>query len=385
MFCVSLLLGLTSIAVAEAPEIRDSRPSTKFRVYVGTYTNTKSQGIYQLELDTVAGSLTAKGLAGATENPSFLAIHPNHRFVYAVNEISNFEGRSAGSVTGFSIDPSAGTLAQFSRQSTRGAGPCHLSVVRDGKVLLVANYGGGSVVALPLGGDGRMEPVASFIQHEGSSANPARQKEPHAHSINIDLAQRFVVAADLGLDRVFVNTLDTATARLAPNAPPFVKLTPGSGPRHFAFHPDQRHAYVINEMKSTVVTFDYDANHGVLTERQTISTVPDDYKGSNSTAEVQVHPSGKFLYGSNRGHDSIAVFTIEPATGQLTAMGQVATRGKTPRNFGIDPTGRFLIAENQDSDSLVLFRINPTSGGLTSTGPIVEVPSPVCVKFLPID
>ena len=382
MICSTLLLGLASIGFFEPPP--ETAP-TKFRVYVGTYSGAKSQGIYQLELNTETGKVTSKGLAGQAENPSFLAIHPGRTFLYAVNEISNYEGKSAGSVTGFAIDPKTGRLDRVNQQSTQGAGPCHLSVDRSGKVLLVANYGGGSVAAFPLSESGQIAPASTFIQHEGTSVDPARQKEPHAHSINLDPAQRFVVAADLGLDRVFVYTLDTATGKLSPNSPAAAKVTAGSGPRHFAFHPDQKHAYVINEMKSTVTGFDYNAEQGILTEQQTISTLPEDFKGSSSTAEVQVHPSGKFLYGSNRGHDSIAVFAIEPGTGKLTAKGQVLTGGKTPRNFGIDPTGKFLLAENQDSDTIVVFRIDPATGALTPTGQSIEVPSPVCVKFVPID
>ncbi len=385
MFGIVLILVTAFPGFTEPPAPRDGQAATKFRVYVGTYTNAKSKGIYLLELDTETGKLTSKGLAAESESPSFLAIHPNKKFLYAVNEVSNFEGKSAGSVTGFSIDPKTGMLTRIARQSTLGAGPCHLSIVRDGKVLLVANYGGGSIAALPLRDDGGIEPAASFIQHEGTSVDPARQKEPHAHSINIDLTQRFVVAADLGLDRVFVYSLDTKNAKLAPNTPSAATVAPGSGPRHFAFHPDQTHAYVINEMKSTVTTFDYDSDKGVLTETQTTSTLPDGFTGTSYTAEVQVHPSGKYLYGSNRGHDSIAVFAIEPKTGKLTSKGQVPTGGKTPRNFGIDPTGRFLLAENQDSDSIVVFRIDPETGGLTPTGQSVSVPFPVCVKFLPID
>ena len=382
MTSIVLLLGLLLPGFAE-PGI--GVQAGKFRVYVGTYTGPKSRGIYLLELDASTGTLTSKGIAAEADNPSFLAIDPSKRFLYAVNEISNFEGTSAGSVTAFSIDSKTGLLTQINRQSTRGAGPCHLSVVRDGKVLLVANYGGGSVAAFPLRTDGSVGPASSFIQHEGASVDPGRQKEPHAHSIQIDRNERFVVAADLGLDRVFVYRLKTEPVELSPNAPPFARIAPGSGPRHFAFHPDRTHAYVINELKSTVTAFGYDSERGALTEFQTISTLPEGFTGSSYTADIHIHPSGKFLYGSNRGHDSIAVFLVDPVTGRLTAKGQVPTEGKTPRNFAIDPTGRFLLAENQDSDSIVVFQIDPKSGVLTPTGQSVTVPSPVCVKFVPID
>jgi 6-phosphogluconolactonase len=385
MFAMTLLIGSLLPSFTEATPLSKAEAATHFRVYVGTYTNKESKGIYLLELDTTTGKLESKGLAAESNSPSFLAIHPNKKFLYSVNEVSDFKGKSAGAVTSYSIDPKTGKLTQLNQQSTGGSGPCHLSVVRDGKVLVVANYGGGSVAALPINEDGTLAPFGSFIQHEGSSVNPGRQKEPHAHSINIDLDQKYVVAADLGLDKVLVYKLETEGAKLSPSDPAFAKVEAGSGPRHFAFHPDKKHAYVINEIKSTVTVFDYNGHHGILTPTQTISTLPNDFKGASYTAEVVVHPSGKFVYGSNRGHDSIAVFQVDSATGKLTAKGQVKTGGKTPRNFAIDPTGQFLLAENQDSGTIVPFRIDQETGTLTPTGASIKVPMPVCVKFLPID
>lgn len=351
-------------------------------VFVGTYTGGKSRGIYRLEFDPGAGTLSAPTLAAESENPSFLALHPSGRFLYAVNEVAAFGGRPGGGVTAFALDPRAGTLAKLNEESTVGAGPCHLTVDRTGKALLVANYGGGSVVALPIGEDGRVGKASSFFQHEGSGQNQTRQTEPHAHSINVDAGNRFAVAADLGLDKVFVYRIDPGRAALTPNDPPFVKVPPGSGPRHFAFHPDGVHAYVINELRSTVTAFDYDPARGVLTERETVRTVPRVFRGESHTAEVQVHPSGKFLYGSNRGSDTIAVFAIDHGNG-LKWLGAEPTGGMTPRNFGIDPAGRFLLAANQDSDSIVVFRIDPATGALAPTGQKVEAPKPVCVKFVP--
>jgi 6-phosphogluconolactonase len=249
----------------------------------------------------------------------------------------------------------------------------------------VANYGGGSVACLPVDAAGRLEPASSFLQHEGSGADPKRQAGPHAHSINLDAANRFAIAADLGLDKLFIDRFDAAKGTLTPNDPPFARVAPGSGPRHFAFHPDGRHGYVINEMACTVTAFDYDPERGALSEIQTISTLPEGTRGSNlSTAEVQVHPSGRFLYGSNRGHNTIAIFAIDAATGRLRPVGHQPTQGKTPRNFGIDPTGRYLLAANQDSGTVVVFRINPQTGQLEPTGQVAEVPKPVCVKFVPI-
>jgi 6-phosphogluconolactonase len=256
-------------------------------------------------------------------------------------------------------------------------------LIRPAKNLLVANYDGGSVAVLPIQTDGKLSPLSSFIQHHGTSVDKSRQEGPHAHSINLDAANHFAAVADLGLDKVLIYRFDAEDGKLAPNSPPSVSVKPGSGPRHFAFHPTGRYAYVINEMKSTVTAFSYDAKSGTLKELQTISTIPEQFKDETSTAEVQVHPSGKFLYGSNRGHDSIAVFKIDESTGMLTAVDRTPTQGKTPRNFGIDPSGNFLLAANQDSDTVVVFRIDTQTGKLTPTGQKLEAPRPVCVKFVP--
>jgi 6-phosphogluconolactonase len=354
------------------------------RVYVGTYTGPKSRGIYLLELDLGTGTLTPKGLACESANPSFLAIHPSRRFLYAANEVGDFRGENSGAVSAFSIDPKAGTLTLLNQESSHGNGPCHVTLDRKGEHVLVANYGGGSVAVLPVRGDGRVGPASCSIQHKGSGADPRRQAGPHAHSINLDAANRFAVAADLGLDKLLVYRFDAAQGTLTPNDPPSTALPPRSGPRHFAFHPDGRHAYVIDEMNSTVTALAYDADKGTLTALQTISTLPEGSSGRNSTAEVQVHPSGKFLYGSNRGHDSLAIFAIDAETGRLTPVGHQSTQGKTPRNFGIDPTGAFLLAANQGSDTIVAFRVDPQTGRLRPIGRPVDVPSPVCVKFLPV-
>ena len=367
------LLGTVAIAApAEGNEIA---------VYFGTYTGPKSKGIYRSLLDLASGKLSVPTLAAEIEQPSFLALHPNKRFLYAVNETG--EGRrGTGQVTAFAIGAD-GKLTQLNQQPSRGSAPCHLVVDRTGKTLLLANYGGGSVAAFPIGPDGRLGESSAFVQHSGSSTNPQRQKAPHAHSINLDAANRFAVAADLGLDKVLVYRFDAAKGTLAPNEPPSTSVKAGSGPRHFAFHPNGRNAYVINEMASTVTAFQYDAAQGVLKEVQTLSTLPKSYTGDTSTAEVQVHPSGKFLYGSNRGHDSIAVFAIE-ANGTLRYVENTSTGGKTPRNFGISPDGKYLLAANQQTNNVVVFRIDPKSGHLSSTGNTLEVPSPVCVKFLPL-
>jgi 6-phosphogluconolactonase len=382
-----LLIGgvLMALAQSRSATAADGPEVTKYRVYVGTYTGGPSKGVYLLELDLKSGDVHSRGLAAETVNPSFVAVDPTRRFLYAVGEIGDFHGQKSGAVSAFSIDQASGKLGLLNQQPSGGQGPCYVATDQRGKNVLVANYGSGSVACLPVEGDGRLGAATAVIQHHGSGADPKRQEGPHAHSINLDAANRFAVAADLGLDQLLVYRFDPARGTLDPNEPPFTRLTPGSGPRHFAFHPDGRHAYVINEMACTVAAFDYDAGRGTLGEIQTISTLPDGVKGPNlSTAEVQVHPSGRFLYGSNRGHHSIAIFAIDPANGRLTALGHQSTRGKTPRNFGIDPTGRYLLAANQDSGTIVVFRVDQQTGRLEPTGQTVEVPKPVCVKFVPL-
>jgi 6-phosphogluconolactonase len=379
--CVTILTML-GLAASGSAVLADAPKPAELLVYVGTYTSAKSQGIYMFRLNMETGDLTPAGVITGVTNPSFLAIHPTRKYLYAVSEVSDSDGRKTGGVTAFAIDPATGKLTQLNSQPSEGAGPCHLVVDRTGKTVLVANYGGGSVAALPVGDDGRLGKATASIQHKGSSVDPQRQSGPHAHSINVDQSNRFAVAADLGLDKLLIYKLDPAKGTLEPNEPPSVSVARGSGPRHFAFHPNGKFAYVINEMLCTVTAFSFDSQAGTLREIQTITTLPHEVRQGYSTAEVQVHPSGKFLYGSNRGHHSIAIFSIDLATGKLTAVGHEPTGGKTPRNFAIDPTGTFLLAENQDSDSIVVFRIDQRTGELKATGQPVQVPSPVCVRFL---
>ncbi len=381
-----LVLPFTTVIQVRGNEMTSERAAAgTMWLYVGTYTHgkTPSEGIYLLELDLASGRLTAKGAVAKLADPSFLAIHPSRKFLYAVNELDHFNGRKGGGVSALRIDPASGMLTLLNQQSSVGSGPCHLTVDRTGKNVLVANYNSGSVACLPIQADGSLSAESSFIQHEGKSVDSGRQEGPHAHSINLDVANRFAIVADLGLDRVFVYKLDAGKGTLTPNEPPFATVAPGSGPRHFAFHPDGRFGYVITEMANTVIAFAYDADRGALNEIQTISTLPSGFDGKSYCAEVQVHPSGKFLYGSNRGHDSIAIFTIDPATGKLTAAGHQATLGKNPRNFAIAPTGTYLLAENQDSDSIIVFRIDPATGSLTQAGEPLKIPMPVCIRMIP--
>ncbi len=352
-------------------------------MYVGTYTERDSKGIYAWRFDSATGKLTPAGLKAETLNPSFLAVHPNGRFLYAVNEISHFQRMLRnGSVSAFAIDPVTGQLKLLNQQASAGDGPCHLTLDNQGKCLIVANYNNGSLASFPVSDNGALSQSASFFQHRGAGAIPHRQDGPHAHCVIVSPDNRFVLAADLGLDKVLFYHLDAATALMTANDPPSVTVAPGSGPRHLAFHPSGKFVYLINEMGSTVITFAYDAQAGTLRELQTVSTLPKDFKGKNDTAELQVHPSGKFLYGSNRGHDSIAVFAIDPKAGTLTPIEHVSTQGKTPRHFAIDPTGAYLIAANQQSNNMVVFRIDRSTGKLAPTGQVEAAPSPVCLTFV---
>jgi len=352
-------------------------------VFVGTYTQGDSEGIYVLQLDLETGKLTKKSVV-ASENPSFVAIHPSGEFLYAVNEVSKFNGKSAGAVSSLAFDASSGKLTPLNQQSSGGPGPCHLVVDKTGSCVVTANYGGGSVVSHRIRKDGRLSKPVSFIQHEGSSVNPQRQKGPHGHSINIDHSGRFAVAADLGLDKLLVYRINTRKGALEPHSPASTSVAPGAGPRHFAFYPNGKNACVINELLRTVTVFDWDSKAGTLNEIQTLSTLPQDAKPTGSTAEIQVHPSGRFVYGSNRGHDSIVVYAVDSKTGKLTWVENEPTQGRTPRNFGIDPTGTFLLAANQSTNNIVVFRIDQNTGELNATGNAINIPTPVCVKMLPV-
>ncbi len=353
----------------------------QYLVYVGTYTGPDSKGIYAYRFDAQTGEIKPLGLAGVAQNPSFLAIHPNRKFLYAVGESAG-GGTWGGTVSAFALDRATGKLTLLNSASSGGKGPCHLVVDKTGKNLVVANYGSGAVAVLPIQADGRLSEPSSVIQHSGSSVNRARQQGPHAHSVNLSPDNRFAFVADLGLDKVLVYKFDAAKGTITPNTPPFAAIAPGSGPRHFAFHPSGKFAYVISEMGNTVTAFSYNAARGVLTSLQTISTLPQGFSGTSYCAEVVVHPSGKFLYGSNRGHNSITAFAIDPAKGTLTTIGQTPTGGKWPRNFNIDPTGAYLFAANEQSNDIFLFHIDSATGKLKPTGKKIEVSKPVCIKFL---
>jgi 6-phosphogluconolactonase len=378
----AVLLALVALALPGSAPAGKETGARKLLVYVGTYTRgTASKGIYKLHLDLSSGKLTAPTPAGKTVNPSFLAIHPSRRYLYAVGEVSEVDGKKGGAINAFRIDPKTGDLKLLNGQSSGGPGPCHLVVDASGKHVLAANYGGGSACVLPIGADGRLGKATAVVQHKGKSVDPGRQEAPHAHSINLDRANRFAFVADLGLDKVMIYRYDAGKGTLTASDA-FAAVAPGSGPRHFAFHPSGRWAYVINELANTITAFAYNGR-GALKTTQTISTLPRDFKGKSYCAEVVVHPSGKFVYGSNRGHDSIAVFRVDPRTGKLTAAGHQSAGIKTPRNFAVDPTGAYLVVANQSGNSLVVFAIDRATGALKPTGHKVEVPAPVCVRLLP--
>jgi 6-phosphogluconolactonase len=378
-----LILLFTVFSASAAPPAR----SGKYLVYVGTYTgdDTKSKGIYAFRYDAATAQVTPLGLAAETTSPSFVAVHPNGKFLYAVNELANYKGPNSGGVSAFAIDRATGKLTFLNELPSRGADPCYITVDKTGKFVLVANYTGGSVIVYPILEDGRLGEASAFVQHTGHGPNAERQEGPHAHSIDLSPDNRFAFVDDLGLDEVLVYKFDAAKGSLTPNNPPFAKLDPGAGPRHFALRPDGKFAYVVAEMGRSVTVFSNDASRGTLQHLQTVTTLPADFTGRNDDAEIEVHPSGKFLYASNRGHESIAVFAIDSAKGTLTTVEITSTGGKEPRSFEIDPTGTLLFAANQKSDNIVIFKIDAKTGKLTPTGQVLDVASPVCVKFLALD
>jgi 6-phosphogluconolactonase len=373
LVCLFFISPLASLSVKAA--------SKQSLVYIGTYTGAKSEGIYLSRFDSETGTLSSPELAAKMTNPSFLAVASGGKFVYAVAEVERFGGKSSGSVAAFHVQEKSGKLQLVNEQPSNGGAPCHLAVDSRGKCVLTANYGSGTVSALSIQADGSLGEPGVTIQHQGSSVNRDRQSGPHAHFIAADPGNHFALACDLGLDKVLVYHLDPMRAALTPNEPPFVSIPPGAGPRHLAFHPNGRFVYVINELSSTVTACAYDSKKGALTVIQNISTLPQDFKGTSYCSEVQVHRSGKFLYGSNRGHDSLAIFAIDSETGLLTSLGQQSVLGKTPRHFAVDPSGSWLLSENQDSNNIVVFRIDPKTGNLEPTGKTIEVGSPVCLVF----
>jgi 6-phosphogluconolactonase len=369
--CLVALFLLPCVAMAQSAE--------KYRVYIGTYSGKLSKGIYQCELDTKDGKLSGATVAAEVKDPSFVAIHPNRKYLYCVGE------GGKGSISAFAIDAKSGKLTVLNSQPSQGAAPCHLVVDATGKNVLAANYTGGSCLSIPLEADGGLSKTSSFHQHKGFGVDKSRQQAPHAHSINLDKANKFAFCADLGLDKVLIYRFDAAKGTLTPNDPPAFDVPPGSGPRHFAWHPNGKFAYINGEMSMTVIAAAYDDERGSLKQLQVLSTLPKDAnrKGA-STAEVVVHPNGKFVYVSNRGHNSIAIFAADPKTGMLKAVGHESRNIATPRNFAIEPTGKYMLVANQSGNSVISFGINQATGELIPTGGSVSVGAPVCVRFMPL-
>lgn len=358
--------------------------STVTQLIAGTYTRRESfvdglgAGIYVYQMDLDTGSLTHLSTTGGVVNPTFLALAPGKNRLYVVNEISS-TGGDGGLVSALTIDPDTSELTRLNTQFSHGFSPCYVSIDPTGRYLLTANYGSGTLCVLPILEDGRLDRASEVVQFHGSGPH-ARQEASHAHSILPGPDGRFIFATDLGSDRIFVYHLDLDKGELIPADPPWLKLQPGTGPRHLAFHPDGRFAYVIGELNSTITVLNLDKQNGGLQPLQTLSTIPANYRGINLSAEIQVTPSGKFVYASNRGHDSLAIFAVDPATGQLSSAGHEPSRGQFPRHFTIDPSGEWLLAANQNSNSIAVFKMDPLTGKLQLKG-LVEIPTPACLRL----
>ena len=351
-------------------------------IYVGTYTSGKSEGIYLYRFNLSSGELKHVATTKGVKDPSYLALSPNRRFLYAVNELEEFAGKKSGALSAFSLNQKTGALKFLNQQPSLGGAPCYVTVDQTGRFVLVANYFGGNVAVLSVLRDGGLGAATDMKQGTGSSINTERQEGPHAHCIVLDHSNRFAYVCDLGADKIMIFRFDGRRGTLIPNRMPSVQLRPGAGPRHLTFHPGGKYAYVINELHATVTAFALDQISGNLSELQTVSTLPQDFTAANTSADIHISPDGRFLYCSNRGHDSLAAFKIGPRDGKLTFLAHESTGGKVPRNFTIDPTGAFVLVANQKSDNIVVFRRDKKTGRLGPTGHVAEVPSPVCLKFI---
>jgi 6-phosphogluconolactonase len=382
VFAFLLVLAAPVVLLSSAAKKEKAPAHRWFLVYGGTYTTkTNSKGIYAYRYDGVTGKLSSLGVAGESADPSFVAVHPSGKFLYAVNEA----GKNS-MVSAFALERKTGKLTLLNQLPALGEDPCYISFDKTGKYALVANYTSGNVVVFPILPDGKLGEHTALVQDSGTlGPNKERQEGPHAHWIETSPDNRFALVSDLGLDEVLVYKFNAVKGTLSPNQPPYVRLKQGSGPRHIAIRPGGKFVYVVSELSSTVTAFRFHAKAGTLRELQTVTTVPKDFSGRNDTAEIAVHPNGKFLYASNRGHESIAVFAIHATKGTLTLVSNVPTGGKEPRHFAIDPGGNYLLAENQLSNNIVVFKIDLATGGLTPTGDVIDVPSPVDLAFLPVE
>ena len=375
------LAALSAVVPAAAQSGKAS--AGKLRVYIGGYTKGKTKGIFIYNMNPSTGFLTPQGVGPDVESPSYLALSPNHRYLYAVNEVDTFEGKPGGGVSSYKIDPSTGALTLINAQNSGGTGPCHISTDSAATHILVANYGSGSVEVLPVdGADGSLGMPSCLIQHSGSSVDASRQEGPHAHCSIFDPNDKFAMVCDLGLDKIVAYKYDKTAGTIDSTGVSPGVVAPGSGPRHFVFSKDGKHGYCVTEMKSTVTAFHYDPSSGALKEFQTISALPAGFNGNSSGAEIALSPDGKFVYSSNRGADNLAIFAVSPRDHTLSLVGHQSTGGKVPRCFGIDPSGNYIIAANQESNTLVVFKRNIKTGTLTPTGQTLECPAPVCVVYL---
>lgn len=384
----SLLLLLVILApecaITAVGTFMNDKDVNTYILYVGTYSVRGSKGIYGYRFDPGSGSLTSMGAQAELINSSFLALSPNYHFLYAVSETSNFRGNQSGSLRAYRVDSTTGKLTFLNEVASLGAGPCYLSVDNTGRYVLTTNFQGGSIAVFRVLQDGRLGRASTFLQYSGSSQDPDRQRTPHPHAIHVAPNNRSALVADLGLDKLFFYRFDANDGFLAAADLPFVELSPGSGPRHFVFNPDARIIYVLNEIKSTVSAFLYDKTTRTPHGTQTISTLRNGFSGHNDASELQVDQFGRYLYVSNRGADDLGVYSIDSSSGLLSPVQHISSGGRTPRYFAIDPTGKYVIAANEDSDNLVIFRRNESTGKLASTGQAIEVPSPVCLVFLPM-
>jgi 6-phosphogluconolactonase len=362
--------------------------NTMSTFYIGTYTDSqapseqRSQGIYRAYLDQTNGAISAIGPAAMGSNACFLVLSPDRRFLYAAGDTFAPEQLSGGAVGAFAIDATSGQLRLLNQMPSPGGRPSHITIDATGRFVVTINYHQGSVALYPVEQDGRLAAASDVVQHQGSGPNPTRQTGPHAHQATFTPDNRLVLINDLGLDKVMIYQLDRIQTKLIPHNPPWATVHPGAGPRHLAFHPNGELVYVIDELDATITVFRYNPSAGLLSAVQVVPTLPADFTGDNLCADIHVHPSGKFVYGSNRGHDSLAIFAIDARTGLLTGRGHQSTLGEVPRNFAIDPTGAFLVVANQKSSTLVAFHIDPDEGGLTPTGQSAQIPAPSCVKFV---
>ncbi len=378
---VSVLVLVVLSTLCQCTKRANAAGTATDLLYVATFTDHGSgRGIYSYRFDPSTGQLASLGLAAETANPEFIAVHPGRQFLYAVNFVSRYREQEAGSVSAFAIEGRSGSLTLLNQVSAHDIGPAHITVDHTGKYVLVANYPRGSVAMFPVLANGGLGEPSAFVQHKGSSVDPQRQRGPHAHAVEMSPDNRFVLVADLGMDQLLVYPFEVTNGTLG--TPRIVAIDPGSGPRHLTFGRNGKFVYLLNELRSTISAFSYHASDGVLSLLQTISTLPSDFSGKSTAGEIAIHPSGRFLYASNRGNDTIAVFAVDAKLGTLSSISHTPTGGKTPRSFTIDPSGKWLLAANQDSNNIASFRIDAKTGRISPKGQTLEISAPACIELV---